>query len=238
MRLKDRLLLTFLLVMLATLCLAQKQNNGKSSYTRSRFNFNAPRVRGSKARIVCPIFKESKFPYQGIGAKLGDPFALTYKFYANKNFAIAADVGKASSGLYSRYYRSKFNEYVKTDTLTNGATITYVNSRVKQDWMAEVKVLFSFDVKKISPGLQIYGGVGVQAKNTVIEYTYLYFDNTIGIFNQNRFTIGQTTALGVEYSYFHLPVSAFMEMELFTDVYKDPGVMRFQGGVGLRYVFR
>jgi len=43
--------------------------------------------------------------------------------------------------------------------------------------------------------------------------------------------------LGFEYSYFSLPISAFIEIEWFTDVLLDPGYQRFQGGVGLRYVF-
>jgi len=34
-----------------------------------------------------------------------------------------------------------------------------------------------------------------------------------------------------------LPVSAFMEIEVFTDILEDPGWSRFQGGVGLRFVF-
>jgi hypothetical protein len=42
---------------------------------------------------------------------------------------------------------------------------------------------------------------------------------------------------GIEYAYFQLPLSAFMEVEFFTDVQADPGWQRFEGGVGLRYIF-
>jgi hypothetical protein len=34
-----------------------------------------------------------------------------------------------------------------------------------------------------------------------------------------------------------MPISAFMEMELYTDIKIDPGWEKVQGGVGLRYVF-
>jgi hypothetical protein len=43
--------------------------------------------------------------------------------------------------------------------------------------------------------------------------------------------------VGFEYSYFTLPISAFIEIEGFSDALLDPGYKRFQGGVGLRYIF-
>ena len=48
---------------------------GMSGYaqTKSRTSsrFGVPKVTRSKALIMCPIFIESKYPYQGIGVKLG-----------------------------------------------------------------------------------------------------------------------------------------------------------------------
>src|SRR3569832_2766110 len=82
-------------VILPGFAICQKvHHGGKSVYTRSRFNYNATKVKGAKAKTVCPIFEHSKYPYQGVGFKLGDPFALTYKYYFNKIFSIAADLGK------------------------------------------------------------------------------------------------------------------------------------------------
>ncbi|MFN7602231.1 MAG: hypothetical protein ACK5R0_12635, partial [Bacteroidota bacterium] len=67
--------------------------------------YGALKVSRGKALIMCPIFEESKYPYQGIGFKVGDPFAFTYKFYPTKHWAFAVDAGKAASGLYNKYYR-------------------------------------------------------------------------------------------------------------------------------------
>ena len=78
---------TFILVaLLACACtgFTQVRKSPRSS------SFSVPRVNANKARIMCPIFVNSRYPYQGIGFKLGDPFALTYKFYANKHFSFAA----------------------------------------------------------------------------------------------------------------------------------------------------
>ncbi len=202
--------------------------------------FSVPSVSKGKARIMCPIFHESKYPYQGIGLKFGDPFAMTYKFYPNKNWAFAADVGKASSGLYNKYYRSVFKGYLP-DTLSGEQTISYLTHKANSDWLIETKFLYQWDAEKISKGLQLYAGLGWQWRATSITYDYLYedgfFDNKFGKFTERRFTYGPVVILGFEYSYFSLPISAFIEIEGYTDALIDPGYKRFQGGVGLRYVF-
>ncbi len=205
--------------------------------------FRIPKVNSNKARIICPIFEESRYPYQGIGFKLGDPFALTYKFYANKHFSFAADVGKAASGLYNRYYRDAFVTYLP-DTLNRNQTIQYLAHKVTSDWFLETKFLYQWDAEKISKGLQLYAGLGWQWRSTTITYDYNFNDRSrnfdegkFGKFTESRFTYGPVVVLGFEYSYFSLPLSAFIEIEMYTDALIDPGYQRFQGGIGLRYVF-
>lgn len=214
----------------------------KSPLTRSRHNHNAPRVRGVKARIICPVFENSKYPYQGFGIKLGDPFAATYKFYATEKFAVAIDFGKTASGLYNRYFRGKFTQYVESDTLdSNEASLDYLTHKVKSDLIGEVKFLYHIDAKKVSPGLQLYLGGGWEWKNTKLQYDYLYNngidENEFGRFERGRLTMGPQLVIGIEYAYFQIPVSAFMELEHFTDIQADPGWQRFEGGIGLRYIF-
>ena len=220
------------------------QNRGKSMYTRERYS-NGARVRGNKAKIVCPVFDKSKYPYHGIGMKFGDPFAFTYKYYANKNFAVAADIGKPASGLYNRYFRERFTSY-RQDTLSQGASVRYLTHSVKSDFIGELKLLYHIDAKIISQGLQFYVGAGWEWKYSKIRYDYIYEEtditnpngtNTIGNFTVSRFTQGPQAVIGIEYSYFQLPISAFMELEYFTDVQLDPGWSRAEGGVGLRYIF-
>jgi hypothetical protein len=207
--------------------------------------YGALKVSRGKALIMCPIFEESKYPYQGIGFKVGDPFAFTYKFYPTKHWAFAVDAGKAASGLYNKYYRSNFDAYIP-DTLSQGSgqNIQYLAHRVPADWFLEAKFLYQWDAEKISKGLQLYVGAGWQWRNTSLEYSYLYNPSnnpndlgTNGQFTRNRFTFGPVVLVGFEYSYFTLPISAFIEVEMFTDTFLDPGYQRFQGGVGLRYIF-
>jgi hypothetical protein len=230
-----------------THALAQRtriHNNGKSVYTQKRFNVNATRVRGEKAKIVCPIFVNSKYPFHGFGFKLGDPFGLTYKFYANKKLAFVADVGKPASSLYNRYYREKFDGYIVTDTFSTAeARIIPVTHKVLSDIVVEGKVLYHVDVSKISQGRQLYLGGGWEWKRTSLQYDYTYstgdFRNIdeFGRFHRKRITMGPQIVAGIEYAYFHIPISAFMELEYFSDIQADPGYSRLEGGVGLRYIF-
>lgn len=189
---------------------------------------------------MCPIFEHSQYPYQGIGLKLGDPFALTYKYYPNKNWSFAADAGKAASGLYNKYYRNAYSSYLP-DTLSQEESISYLTHKPISDWFFEAKFLYQWDAEKISEGLQFYAGLGWQWRSTTLEYDYLYEDGFVesrfGKFTERRFTYGPVLLTGFEYSYFSLPLSAFIEIEWFTDTLLDPGYQRFQGGVGLRYVF-
>lgn len=205
--------------------------------------FSVPRVGVNKARIICPVFEESKYPYQGIGFKLGDPFAIAYKFYANKHFSFAVDAGTAASGLYNKYYRGAFPSYLP-DTLNSDQSISYLAHKATTDWFLETKFLYQWDAEKISKGLQLYAGAGWQWRNTELEYDYNFNDQSnnqddgkFGKFTETRFTYGPVFLVGFEYSYFSLPLSAFIEVEIFTDALIDPGYQRFQGGVGLRYVF-
>jgi len=216
------------------------QGQVRKSMTSGRFR--VPSISKQKAAVVCPVFQNSRYPYQGIGFKMGDPFALTYKYYPSKNWAFTADVGKAASGLYNRYYRSLLEEYLP-DTLSGGQSISYLAHRALADWLVETKFLYQWDVSRISKGLQFYAGLGWQWRSTTLRFDYLFDDEMVlgdsqlGRFTQNRFTYGPVATIGFEYSYFSLPVSAFIEIAWFTDVLLDPGYQRFQGGVGLRYVF-
>ncbi|KXK31538.1 MAG: hypothetical protein UZ12_BCD005000269 [Bacteroidetes bacterium OLB12] len=157
--------------------------------------FRQPVVSRNKAKIMCPIFETSQYPYQGVGFKMGDPFALTYKFYPNKNWAFAVDGGKAASGLYNRYYRNAFETYLP-DSLTDTESIQYLSHKANSDWFLEAKFLYQWNAEKISKGLQLYAGLGWQWRNTRLTYDYLYEDtgpsqeSNLRKFTRNRFTYG------------------------------------------------
>lgn len=236
--------LTILLLCLSgsQFVLAQKSSGRttKSNYTKNVHNFRAPRVGHSKAKIICPIFENSKYPYQGVGFKVGDPFSFSYKLYPVKHYAFVVDVGSPSSSLYSRLFREEFT--LKTDELTPGLEgVEYLSHEIKTDFVLDAKVLYQLDADKLSKGLQVYGGLGWELRRTSIEYDYFYETapnfNEPGTLNTKRLTQGVQAAVGIEYAYFQLPISAFIEMEYYVDMVQQPGWTQLQGGIGLRYVF-
>lgn len=236
------LLVAFAFLLVSEYVHAQSTNR----VSKSRYHYSSPKVRGNKAKIICPTFDKSRYPYHGLGFKLGDPFAITYKYYPNRRLSFAVDVGKSASGLYNRYFREKFSTYVMADTFPSGeSSLSYLTHRVKSDLIGEFKVLYHIDAKRISEGFQAYAGIGWEWKRTQLKYDYVYNQSTndpaledpFGSFERNRVTMGPQFVVGIEYAYEPMPISAFMEVEFFTDVQADPGWQRFEGGVGLRYIF-
>ncbi len=229
---------TLFCLLIAVCAWAQRvHHGGRVMHTRTQHKHNVIKMPRSKAKTICPIFEDTGYPYQGIGIKLGDPFAVTYKYYPNKHIAFVADFGKSASGLYSKYYSELFDEVINDPD----DTLDYYSHKVKADWVGELKVLYQINGEKISPGLQIYAGLGGEIRSLKIQYDFIaqttpdetkFFDTDV-----NRLTAGIEGVLGIEYSYFKLPISAFMELEYYVDVVKDPGWRKVQGGVGLRYVF-
>lgn len=239
MQAKKVLLLAVMLVFV----LVQASYSQKPKGNRAKSMYSLDKKRNSR-KIACPVFENSRYPYHGIGLKLGDPFAISYKYYISERFGIAVDFGKVASGLYNRYYREKFYEYIDVDTAQEGTRVDYLAHRANYDWVAELKFLWHFDARGITPGLRVYFGVGPEIRTTQLTYQYFFSGatggseiNELGSFTRKRNTFGPQVSLGIEYSYFQIPVSAFMEVELFNDISLDPGWRRFEGGAGLRYIF-
>jgi hypothetical protein len=241
MRFTKSFSLVLIFLLLAGGVYAQRvHHGGKVMHTRTQHKRNQIKMPRSKAKTICPIFEDTGYPYQGLGFKFGDPFAITYKYYPSKHFGIAVDFGKSASGLYSRYYSQIFHEYTEPDTLGVGESVSYYSHKVNHDWVGEVKLLYHIDAEKISPGLQAYAGLGWEMRSLTITYDYQVQsgpENQIENVRHSRFTMGVEAVAGIEYSYFKLPISAFMELEYYIDVMKDPGWRKVQGGVGLRYIF-
>lgn len=237
MHLTKTLIASSLIVLIIMQC-ANAQSTiykGKKIPAR-REGYNAIRIPKSKRATVCPIFDESGYPYTGFGVKLGDPFALTAKFYFSKRFALVADFGKTASALYSQYYKDLFNEYVPDPP----DTLSYFTHKVKSDWVGELKFLYHIDAQKISPGLRFYVGAGWEARDLIIQYQVEVVEPGTPDFytiQRKRSTQGVQAVVGIEYANFSLPISAFMELEYYYDLIKDPGWTKLQGGVGLRYIF-
>jgi hypothetical protein len=200
--------------------------------------YNSPVLR-------CPVFNKTDFHKRAIGIKFGDPIAISYKHNESRHLAIVTEIGKSSSGLYTRYYRDAFNKSYIPDSLSKNQTVRYLRHQILSDWFVGFKFLYQAELSQVIDGLNLFAGVASQWRNTNIRYNYIYegIDSKgteltkTGILDERRFTYGLAVVSGLEYSAFSLPVSAFLEVEYFTDGLVDTGYQRFLGGVGVRYNF-
>lgn len=196
-----------------------------------------------QARLLDPAIDVSSYPHHSVGIKIGDPIAFSYKFYANERVSFVIDIGRAGRGLYDKYYREKFSDYTSIDTFANAASsLKYLTHHATRDVVGEVKFLYHVFKSDVPVGMQPYLGVGWQWKNTSLSYTYLYnspaVENRPGTFHRRRLTMGPQILAGIEYWYQKVPVAVFLELEFFRDIQADPGWHRFEGGLGLRYIFK
>ena len=211
-----------------------RKNNKIKNYNNVKFRKN------KKMAIICPIFHLSEYPYQGIGFKIGDPFAITYKFYASKNFAVGIDFGKAASGLYSNLHKDRFENAFQPE----GDTVfLYQGHSVLNQNVFSAKVFYYKEGPRALKGLDIYVGVGWQVQFVDVKYDYLKIrtvpPETIRTAQTTLFfqPMGPEFVFGLEYANFNFPISAFLEGGLFYNLDQAQQWRRFQGGIGIRYVF-
>ena len=188
-----------------------------------------------KMAVICPIFIPSEYPYQGIGFKAGDPFAITYKLYLTEWFAFSIDGGIGAYGLYQDRYAELFYTLPESDTLE------YFNHQVEKDTHISAKVSFYGDGPMFLKGLDYYVSLGWQFRYVDIVYGYNEkisdTESLFGSFEKQIDYSGPEIGIGLEYAYFDLPISAFMEINWMLDIIHQPAFIKFQGGIGLRYVF-
>ena len=185
--------------------------------------------------VICPIFHPSEYPYQGIGFRAGDPFALTYKLFVSKWLAFSIDGGIAAFGLYKDRYEELYKATPESETLT------YLNQQVEKDMAFTGKVSFYQEGPEFMKGLDLYAGFGWQMRFAEVLYGYNEdLGNGIEEFGTTSAQydyMGPEVHLGLEYAYFDLPISAFLEGNMFYDITYQPSFIKFQFGIGVRYVF-
>ena len=186
-----------------------------------------------KMKIICPIFVPNEYPYQGIGVKVGDPFAVTYKLYASKFLAMEIAAGQGASFMYKKFYKSNFSNFPGLDTLN------YLSHSVKTDFVGQFRLMFHAEIKSID-GLDVYLGGGYQFKNTKILYKYNDPVNGFSMEEEttrSQFFNGPEVFLGLERANFSIPVSIFVEANTFFMLEANGLGPRFQAVVGIRYIF-
>ena len=231
-------IIALLLLLFSFSVYGQKRNFKAKPFYKHRYkNIIIPR---SKEKIICPGEQRPLYPYQSIGVKFGDPTGLTYKLHISKHFSFVMDYGRAASGLYNRYHRENFSQYANYDTLSTGNTIAYFGHTVKKDGVFAMKILYNRPFMPVKQ-LQWFVGAGFHYRWMSVDYTFLYKplleNGSIQGFSITQFNLGPVLSTGIEYSSPYLPISSFIEFELYYGMQDNPGWIRSLAGIGVRYSF-
>lgn len=169
----------------------------------------------------------------GIGIKLGDPTAFTYKMYGAKDNAIEFTLGTTSAGWWGGYYRNSFGLYSKyKDFFYVGHTVN--STIVLQGRYLKHKSITS----DIEGKFDWYYGFGAAMRLANVDYTYRETVNGQILRDAaTNVSLGPEGIIGLEYLFKDAPVSVFVEASLMFEVINRPFTPWSFGGFGIRYNF-
>ena len=166
----------------------------------------------------------------GIGLRIGDPFGLTYKYYMPRATAFEINFGSTSSGFYSDYYQAIF------DDISQFEEFQYAGHQVNYALDLQGRLLFHNDFPEDIDGLEWYYGFGAQMRLSGIKYRYITSEGTTSE-NYTDIGLGPDGIIGAEYIIPDVPLTAFIDVNLFVELINNPFRFQFQGGIGIRYDF-
>lgn len=170
----------------------------------------------------------------GIGLRLGDPSGISVKRYLARQKAVEFSLGRTWGYNYSNafYRHSDYNrEFYNYEW-------HHLRSAVSMQGRYLVhKELGLSDL----PGLEWYYGVGAQLRFFNVDYHYRYYGSGNGsIPRTDRVTetdLGLDGIVGLEYSWRDVPLTVFVDLNLFLELIDNPFLPFLQGGTGVRYYF-
>jgi hypothetical protein len=173
---------------------------------------------------------------RGAGIRLGEPFSLTYKDFFDDYWSWEVMLGSGGVNGPNYYQRDFENNPPNSNAF-------YIGHSTRKGASIHGRIAYHEDFTDafdITQGYLLgYGGAGVQMRTTQVNYTYNVGDGNGNIFAEDRSNIdfGPEVFGGAEYYLDELPISVFGEIGLFVELLDRVGHIKFQGGIGVRYLF-
>ncbi|MEL7001701.1 MAG: hypothetical protein AAFN93_03095 [Bacteroidota bacterium] len=169
---------------------------------------------------------------QGIGIRVGDPLALTYKTYGSRNTALEFTVGSTSRNRHGSYYRDAFDRVGDFDNFR------YSNHNVKYTLALQGRYLVHYAFPANVEGrLDWYWGVGAQVRVSSLDYSFFDESDILRTDRRTNFDFGPEGILGVEYELQDYPIVGFSEVSIMGEIVDQPLRLRIFGAIGVRYAF-
>lgn len=181
-----------------------------------------------------------------IGLRLGDPLGLTFKKHFGGNKAIEFNVGSSNASRWNgnyytgnKYYNDWYdNRYYKNGKPKNwnGYYGNGYGYYFKSAISVQAHYLMHKDIKALT-GLRWFIGVGPQLQFLTFE-TY-YNDDFFRPLQENHtfINLGIDGTGGLEYNFQSVPLTVFVDLTLYLEIYRSPFRFQPQGGLGCRFNF-
>jgi hypothetical protein len=171
--------------------------------------------------------------HQGVGIRLGEPIAVTYKRYLPANKALEFMLGTAPTRFAKSYYSNSFEErYDDYDYVSHSLrNIIYIQGRYQFH--------YQIPTDGIEGKLDWYWGIGAAFKSASASYRYV--DESLitqEVFELRRTDIdlGPEGMLGLEFTMQNAPFTVLAEMSTFLEL-ADRTTVRVLAGIGIRANF-
>lgn len=181
----------------------------------------------------------------GVGVRLGDPSGITVKKYM-KGSALEFSVGRTHWWYGRGWYNNHFNTWYYKQNYPY-SDVSYIGYSHAAPVSMQLHYMLQRGISRIADenvsGLDWYLGGGVQFAYQRYAYSYRYKvegnPNWIYVTDErvSDYDLGVDGVVGIEYTFPKVPVSVFLDVNLFMEVIDDPFVFWGQGGTGVRYNF-
>ena len=178
---------------------------------------------------IRPVKSDYKF---GIGLKLGDPLAVSGKYYFGTS-ALELNIGSSWTRWGGRdyyYYYNKDNRYGTKGAFYGGARRSAL--AIQLHYLLNYKI----NLPDLPGKWNWYWGAGPQVR--IGSYDILYRDSfgNIRTDTYNDVDFGADAVIGTEYFFKDIPLSISLDINAFLEIVDDLNGY-FQGGLGIRYNF-
>jgi uncharacterized protein YraI len=224
---------------------SNNNNNNSRSSENTANNSGTAKKSNTKAKSSASKSSGSSAAYKwGIGLRLGEPTGISAKKYNANNTAWEFNLGRASR--WGHHYDG--DDFYKYSRYDDRDRYRYYGYDYRFTTALQVHYLWSKPINGLD-GLNFYYGGGIQARFTPITYRYYYneggwrgddwwkYDH---YYREDRVTdidLGLDGVLGLEYMMKDIPLSFFLDVNLFVEIVDAPFVIYPQGGAGVRYNF-
>jgi len=180
-----------------------------------------------------------------VGLRLGDPSGLTLKKY-DGNKAWQLNIGRSRWFDGDNWYGDRFGDWYN-DGRYNYSAYQYLGYKRSLPLSIQLHYLINNEITEWDfdgeGQLFWYYGFGLQLNYLSYVYDYRYKragDPNWYYADSDRLydiDFGADAVLGAEFLFSDIPLSVFMEINIFLEAFDDPFYMRGQGGIGARYHF-